>query len=60
MRYLKIFAVTLVSVSALSSAAFAQAQQRARDCVVAGALNSFGTNSTGTITVNAGDHATCS
>ena len=55
MRYQPLFAAALVSVSALSSTAFAQAQQRARDCVVAGALNSFGTNSTGTITVNAGE-----
>lgn len=54
MRYLPLLAAALISVTAGSSTAFAQAQQRARDCMVAGSLNPFGSNSVGTITVAAG------
>jgi hypothetical protein len=55
MRHLLCLVAASLSVSALASDAVGQAQQRARDCVVAGAIHPFGTNSEGFINVAAGE-----
>lgn len=55
MRYTAPLAVALLSTLIPLSGSYGQAQQRARDCVVAGTLNPFGTNSEGFINVAAGE-----
>lgn len=55
MRYTAPLAVVLLSTLIPLSGSYGQAQQRARDCVVAGTLNPFGTNSEGFINVAAGE-----
>lgn len=55
MRYTASLAAVLLSTLIPASDSFGQAQQRARDCVVAGTLNPFGTNSEGFINVAAGE-----
>ena len=54
MRYRVLFATALLFVPAAASDSFGQARQRARDCVVAGALSPFGFDSSGVINVAAG------
>lgn len=55
MRYTAPLAVALLSTLIPLSGSYGQAQQRARDCVVAGTLHPFGTNSEGFINVAAGE-----
>ncbi len=55
MRHVALVAAALLSTVIPFSASFGQAQQRARDCVVAGTLHPFGTNSEGFINVAAGE-----
>lgn len=55
MRHVASLTVALLSILVPFSASFGQAQQRARDCMVAGSLNPFGTNSDGFINVAAGE-----